>query len=113
MSQGTTSSRQLTSRIEAPEDVWVLWRYDGCEVVSRVLDISMRGISIESPRPRSAGAVTKLHFLVPDGPIRADAVVLHAKRKSRVRLKFTAVAEDDRRKLAALMTRLRCFSATP
>jgi hypothetical protein len=105
--QLTTPSRRLTSRIEAPQDVYVLWRCDGREVVSRVRDISMAGISIDAPVPRSAGAVTKVHFLVPEGAIRADAVVRHTKPNGMAGLKFTAVSENDRSKLAALVTRLR------
>jgi hypothetical protein len=47
-----------------------------------------------------------LHFLVQDGQIRADAVVKHAKSGDGLGLKFTALCEQDRPKLAALLTRL-------
>lgn len=106
MRQGTIPCRRLTWRIEIHEDVYVLWWCDGREVVSRVLNISMGGISIESPKPKSAGAVTKAHFLVPEGPIRVDAVVTHTKQDAGAGLKFLAVKGNDRSRLGALMTRL-------
>ena len=107
MRQVTTLCRRLTSRIEAPADVWVLWQCEGREVVSPVRDISMEGMFIETPNARPAGALAKLYFLVPDGQIMAGAVVRHAEHDSGVGLKFTAVSQDDRTKLAALITRLR------
>lgn len=106
MSESTIPCRRLTWRIEAPEDVYVLWWCDGREVVSRVLNISMGGISIESLRPKSAGTITKVHFLVPEGPIRVDAVVAHTKQDGGAGLKFMAMKDDDRSKLGALMARL-------
>ena len=110
MWQGTTPSRRLTSRIEAPEDVWVRLQCNGHEGVFRVRRISSRGVFIESPVPWSAGAVTKLDFLVPEGHIRADVVVRYAEPNVGIGLEFTAVREEDRPKLAVLLTRLRNLS---
>jgi hypothetical protein len=107
LQQRVSNSGRLNSRVETPEDVWVLWQCDGREVVSSVRDISVGGIFIETQRPRSAGSVARLYFLVPDGQIRANAVVRHAKPDSGIGLKFTAVGAEDRRKLIALVTRLR------
>ncbi len=61
----------------------------------------MGGLFIETPKP--TGAVTKLSFLVQEGQIRAEALVWHAKPNSGLGLKFIAVTEDDRPKLAALV----------
>jgi PilZ domain-containing protein len=108
--QATTPSRRLTSRIKEPEDVWVLWQCDGREAVSRVRNISVGGLFIETARPRSIGAVSQLTFLVPEGQIRAEATVRHAKPESGVGLHFVAVTEDDGPKLAALLSRLRSLS---
>jgi hypothetical protein len=48
-----------------------------------------------------------LDFLVQEGQIRADAVVRHGQSGVGLGLKFTALSEQDRPKLAALLTRLR------
>jgi len=69
--------------------------------------MSMGGLFIETPQTRAQGVFTRLHFLVQEGQIRADAVVRHAKSGDGLGLKFTAVSEQDRPKLAALLNRLR------
>jgi len=55
------------------------------------------------------GAKTSVHFLVEEGQIRAEAVVRHVEPGRGLGLKFTAVREEDRRRLAGLMKRLRGF----
>ena len=69
--------------------------------------MSMGGLFIETLQPRPTGTVTRLDFLVAEGQIRADAVVRHTTPGSGLGLKFTALSEQDRPKLAALITRLR------
>jgi len=69
--------------------------------------MSMGGLFIETPEPRAEGVLTRLHFLVQEGQIRADAIVKHAKSGVGLGLKFTALSEQDRPKLATLLTRLR------
>ncbi len=100
-------SRRFTSRVQAPGDVWVYWKCQGREDVSQVRNMSMGGLFIATPQARPSGTLTRLDFLVAEGQIRADAVVRHAKAGAGLGLKFTALAEQDRPKLAALLTRLR------
>ena len=102
----TSPSRRMTSRVPAPGDVWVYWHCNGREDVSRVRDMSMGGLFIETPDTKAAGSLTRLHFLVQEGQIRADAVVRHAKSGVGVGLRFTSLNEQDRPKLAALLARL-------
>jgi hypothetical protein len=103
----TSPSRRLTSRVSAPADVWVYWKCQGREDVSCVRDMSMGGLFIETPEPRAEGVLTRLHFLVQEGQIRADAVVRHAKSGVGIGLKFTALSDQDGPKLSALLNRLR------
>jgi hypothetical protein len=105
----TSPSRRLTSRVPALGDVWVYWQCQGREDVSCVRDMSMGGLFIETPQPRAEGVLTRLHFLVQEGQIRADAVVKHAESGAGLGLKFVALTEQDRPKLAALLTRLRAM----
>jgi hypothetical protein len=53
----------------------------------------------------------KLDFLVQEGRIKADAVVRHVKGGSGLGLRFTALAEPDRQRLKALLSRLRSHHA--
>ena len=95
------------SRVATPGDVWVYWRCHGREDVSRVRDMSMGGLFIETPESRDEGVRARLDFLVQEGQIRADAVVRHGQSGVGLGLKFTALSEQDRPQLAALLTRLR------
>ena len=108
--QGTILSRRLTSRVEVSEDVWVYWRCAGHEDLSRIRNLGMGGLLIETSKARPVGTTTNVEFLVQEGQIRAEAVVRHAKSSRGLGLKFTAVSERDRPNLAALMTRLRGLS---
>jgi PilZ domain-containing protein len=106
-------SRRFSSRVQAPPDVWVYWKCQGREEVSPVRNMSMGGLFIETKQPRPSGTLTRLDFLVQEGQIRADAVVRHARAGGGLGLKFTALAEHDRPKLAALLTRLRHLQHFP
>ena len=106
MHAASAPSRRFSSRVQAPGNVWVYWKCQGREDVSLVRNMSMGGLFIETPQTKPAGMLTRLDFLVEEGQIRADAVVRHAAGAG-MGLKFTALSELDRPKLAALITRLR------
>ena len=103
----SSPSRRFNSRLTPPREVWVYWSCNGREDVSRIRDLSLGGVFLETKLPRSIGASAKIDFLVDEGQIRADAVVRHVAPTRGLGLKFTAVTEQDRRKFAALMRRLR------
>ncbi len=111
--QLTSPSRRFTSRVEAPEDVWIYWRCDGLDDLSHVQNISSGGLFIETPRRTAEGTSVRLSFLVREGQVRADAIVRHAIPGTGIGLKFRAVREEDRPYLAALMARIRAVPQTP
>jgi hypothetical protein len=102
----TTPSRRVNSRLVINDDVWVCWNSNGRDDVSRVRDMSLGGLFLQTPAQRPVGASTKLDFLVTEGQIRADAIIRHTSRGG-LGLKFTAVSDADRPRLAALLRRLR------
>jgi len=69
--------------------------------------MSLGGLFVETPTSRGVGSTIKLEFLVQEGQIRADAVVKRVEPGNGLALKFTAVMDEDRSRLAALMNRLR------
>ena len=103
----TSPSRRLSTRVETPEHVWVFWQGDGRDDVARVHDLSVGGVFLETRKAKDVGAIANLHFLVQEGQIRADATVRHADDGRGIGLKFTAVREEDRRQLMALVSRMR------
>ena len=107
MQRHTSPSRRLHSRVETPAGVWVDWRCAGREDISRVRNISLGGLFVETPKSRGVGSTAKLEFLVQEGQIRADAVVTRVEPARGLALKFTAVSDQDGPRLATLMNRLR------
>src|SRR5258707_12955030 len=77
--QGPCFSRRLSSRVGTPQGVCVYWRCNGHDDLSRVSDISLRGLFIETSDPRPLGATVKIDFLVQERQIRAGAIWRHVK----------------------------------
>ena len=69
--------------------------------------MSLGGLFIETRASKNLGSTVKLEFLVQEGQIRADGVVKRVEAGRGLALKFTAVSEQDRPRLAKLMVRLR------
>jgi hypothetical protein len=105
----TPHSRRFSSRVAAPGDVYVYWSTSGFDDTSRVRDLSSGGLFVQTRKLKPLGATTILHFLVEEGQIRAEAVVRHVKPGLGLGLQFTTVLEEDRRRLADLMRRVRGF----
>jgi len=89
------------------QEVWVCWHCNGRDEVSRVHNMGAGGLFLETRVQRAVGTPTKLDFLVSEGQIRADAVIRHVQPGHGLGVKFTSLTEQDRRKFAVLMRRLR------
>lgn len=104
------ASRRLTSRIKTPDGVWVIWTCGGRDETSRVRDLSLGGLFIETPYPRAIDAEALLHFLVSEGQIRTKAVVRHVEASCGLGLKFTAINDNDRQCIINLLNRPHSLS---
>lgn len=104
--EATKYFRRLKTRVETREEVWVYWNCNGRDEFSRIRNIGMGGVFIETSKSGTVGAKTKVDFLAQEGHIRAEAAVRHAKPNTGLGLKFTAVSDSDRRRLEALIKRL-------
>jgi len=89
--------------------VYVCWGSGAYDDTSQVRDLGSGGLFVLTQASKAVGAKTNLDFLVEEGQIRAEAVVRHVKPGRGLGLKFTAVREEDRCRLADLMKRLRGF----
>jgi hypothetical protein len=105
--QTATPCRRANYRIATLVDVWVCWNCNGREDISRVRDMGIGGLFLNTRLRRATGTPMKIDFLVQEGQIRADAVVRHAVLDRGLGLKFTALTEQDRPRFAALMRRVR------
>lgn len=100
-------SRRRTSRVDTAESVSVYWCCNDRADVSSVRDLSFGGLFIKTRTPTPVGTAAKIDSLVQEGQIKADAVVRHVQPTSGAGLRFTAIPEGDRSRLAMLITRLR------
>ena len=90
-----------------PDDVYVCWGSVGYDDTSQVRDLGPRGLFVLTGMIKPVGAHANLHFLVEEGQIKAEAVVRHVEPGRGLGLEFIAVCEEDRRRLADLLKRLR------
>jgi len=108
-SQILTPSRRFNSRIES-EGVWIFWWCNGFADASRVRDLSLGGLFVETARRAAVGSRAEVHFLVQEGQIHAEAVVRHVAPGSGLGLKITALNDRNRPHLMELMKRLRSLA---
>ncbi len=99
-------SRRHHRRVETPEGVWAIWRCGRTEDTSRVKDLSVGGLFIETRKVCPIGATVELHFLVQDGEIRANATVRYVKTGSGLGLQFETVRSEDQTRFAKMVKRL-------
>lgn len=111
LQQTVSLSRRLNSRISPSEDIWVYWWCNEHAEASRIRDVSLGGLFIETGRLWAIGSKAKVDFLVQEGQIRAEAVVKHTQSGRGIGLKFIALCDEDRPHLITLMQRLRSLRA--
>ena len=99
-------SRRATPRADADDGVYAFWYCNGRGNLSRVRNLNIGGVFIETPIRKDLGASVELYFLVSEGQIRAKALVRHTQPGDGLGLKFTALHDNDRLHFGALMRRL-------
>lgn len=97
---------RATPRAEPGKDVYVFWSCDGPGVMSRVRNLNLGGIFIETHLRKDLGAPVDLYFIEVEGRIRAKAAVRHAEPGQGLGLKFTTLDSQDRIRFGAVMKRL-------
>jgi hypothetical protein len=98
--------RRRTMRLHATADVWVYWECDRLRDISHVHDLSMAGLFIETRRGRPKGDLVHIHFLVAEGQIRLDGIVVRAQPNG-LGLRIQAVTKEDIPQLTGLIDRMR------
>jgi hypothetical protein len=104
----TGPSRRRSSRIPVVEDVWVYWESAPYRDISRVRDLSPGGLFLETRARKKEGERVRLHFLVQEGQIRAEAEIRHVAANGRgFGMKINFVTTQDAPCLRRLLSRLR------
>ena len=109
----------VTNAILLPEEdfsrrnaggVRVYWSCVERSDVSRIRNLSFGGIFVATHKPQPVGTKAQIDFLVEEGQIKTKAVVRHVQGASGMGLEFTAIAQEDRPRLGALLARQRALS---
>jgi PilZ domain len=99
---------RLARRTASPSDLWVYWHSESYGNLSRVREISVQGLVIETPQAIPVGETINLSFLLEKGQLRAQAVVRYVKPGFGLGLTFRIRTEvEDRTGLTALLTNIR------
>lgn len=98
--------RRANPRAEPDQDIYTFWSCNGPGVVSRVRNLNVGGVFIETGIRKALGDSVKLYFLQSEGQICAKAVVRHVETSQGLGLKFTTLDDQDRLRFVALMKRL-------
>ena len=93
-------------RVGTPDGVWVYWRCGRSEDTSRVRDLSVGGVFIETKKVPPIDATVELNFLVEDGGIVAEATVRYVLPGVGAGLQFKNVRNEDRDQFATMMKRI-------
>jgi hypothetical protein len=101
-----SKSNRRYPRIPTPKGVWVSWQHEGEQNVSRVRDLNIGGLFIESDTPPPVGTSITLLFSVPEGEIRSSALVRNVTLGGGMGVQFVAMSQEHAVRLQTLFTRL-------
>jgi len=84
----------------------VLWKCGRTEDTSKVKDLSVGGLFIETAKACPVDATVELHFLVQDGELRATATVRYVLPGKGLGLQFKGIRHEDQARFSAMIKRL-------
>lgn len=90
-------------RVDLPKGMLVAWEYSGGRKVSRVRVLALGGLFISTPEPPPVGEVIRLIFEVPNGEVRARAMIRDSQKGKGMGVEFTAMGQEARARLLGLM----------
>jgi hypothetical protein len=109
---GVPAKSRRYDRIGLPKGMPVVWQGTGNRFVSRVAILGLGGLFIEVSEPAATGEVLKLVFQVPNGDVRARAMVRSSYPGKGMGVEFTSMGPEDRARLNQLLTRLLAPTGT-
>jgi PilZ domain len=99
--------KRMYLRIPTPRGVWVSWQDTIRKDVSRVREVGFGGLFISTPNPLAVGTVLTLLLSVPEGEIRAGAIVRNTSPDEGMGVEFNEMGPEAFARLETLLTRLR------
>lgn len=106
MKKRVLHSRRHHKRVDTPQGVWAIWRCGRIEDTSRIRDLGVGGLFLETLKVCPVDATVELNFLVQDGEIKATATVRYVKAGSGLGLQFKAIRSEDQGRFTEMVKRL-------
>lgn len=104
--QKTHAAKRRYPRVRLPKGMLVAWQSLDGRGVSRVTTLGLGGLFLDTPDPPPAGTLLKLLFDVPEGEVRARAVVKDSQLGEGMAVAFVDMGYSDRARLNSLLKRL-------
>lgn len=98
--------KRRTPRVSISAGVWVAWHASGTRYVSRVRDISAGGLFVSTPSPVPVGTQVNLLFSLPEGEVKAQAVVRNSVAGEGMGVEFVQMEGASRERLYEVLKRL-------
>lgn len=106
LGQETKTVKRRFPRVALPKGMLVAWQHSDQRSVSRVTTLGLGGLFIATPDPAPVGSLVKLLFDVPDGEVRARAIVKNVKAGQGMAVAFIDMGYADRARLDQLLRKL-------
>jgi|SRR5665213_3058040 len=106
MAMPDTAKNRRYPRIGLPRGMPVGWQRMGVHAVSRVGTLGLGGLFIDAPDPPPLGEMIQLFFQVPEGEVRARAIVRDSHPGKGMGVEFTYMPSEGRARLHRLLTKL-------
>jgi len=93
-------------RIPTPSGVWVGWQHNHKQDVSRIRDLNVGGLFINTPSPPPEGTIIQIVLSIPEGEIKSEAIVRNVTPSQGMGVAFKGMTQPDAVRLEELVTRL-------
>ncbi|MCW5799772.1 MAG: PilZ domain-containing protein [Nitrospira sp.] len=96
-----------------PTDCSVMFAGDDCVGEGRILDISLPGCLLESPKKLTAGEYLQLRLFLPDhqAPLHVALAAVRWVAGSKLGIEFIRTSEDEQRRLEQFVRRSPAYSS--
>jgi hypothetical protein len=101
-----TAKNRRYPRVGLSHGMAVGWQGMGTHAVSRVGTLGLGGLFIAAPDPPPLGEIIQLFFTVPEGEVRARAIVRDSHPGKGMGVEFTFMAAEARARLDRLVRKL-------
>ena len=106
MAEKAPSPIRRYKRVPLAKGIHVAWQASSRKEVSRIRTLGLGGLFIATRNPPPIGTILKLVFEVPNGDVRARAVVRNVEPGAGMGIEFTGMNYEDRGRLTQVLQKL-------